>query len=146
MRRNNAMSSPAWQKQMNALLITLHNFLPRGTLSDLTDPPPSRNSTWSIRSPGRAPPPELLHRSDHSQREYFFRLWNTVSPPHSSDRFRAGRGLLGPHCPRRSLYNTHHFRGRLLIVQIGLRLMFPTSVRNQGTSRDSPDSFAPLQT
>ena len=80
MRRNNAMSSPAWQKQMNALLITLHSFLPRGTWSDLTDPPPSRNSTWSIRSPGRAPPPELLHRPDHSQREYFFRLWNTVSP------------------------------------------------------------------
>ena len=26
-------------------------------------------------------PPELLHRLDHSQRESFFRLWNTV-PPH----------------------------------------------------------------
>ena len=26
-------------------------------------------------------PPELLHRLDHSQREAFFRLWNTV-PPH----------------------------------------------------------------
>ena len=80
MRRNNAMSSPAWQKQMNALLITLHS-LPRGTWSDLTDPPPSRTSTWSIRFPGRAPPPKLLHRLDHSQRESFFRLWNTV-PPH----------------------------------------------------------------
>ena len=65
MRQNNAMSSPAWQKQMNALLITLHS-LPRGTWSNLTDPPPSRASTWSIRSPGR---------------ESFFRLWNTV-PPH----------------------------------------------------------------
>ena len=61
MRRNDAMSSPAWQKQMNALLITLHS-LPRGTWPDLTDPLPSRTSTWSIRSPGRAPPPELLHR------------------------------------------------------------------------------------
>ena len=42
MRQNNAMSSPAWQKQMNVLLITLHS-LPWGTwadfLSRLTLPP-----------------------------------------------------------------------------------------------------------
>ena len=80
MRQNNAMSSPAWQKWINALLITLHS-LPRGTWSDLTDHPPSRASTWSIRSPERAPPLELLHRLDRSQRERLFRLWNTV-PPH----------------------------------------------------------------
>ena len=65
MRQKNAMSSPACQKQMNALLITLHS-LPRGTWSNLTDPPPSRASTWSIQFPGR---------------ESFFRLWNIV-PPH----------------------------------------------------------------
>ena len=66
MRQNNAMSSATWQKQINALLITLHS-LPRGTWSHLTDPPPSRASTWSIRSPGR---------------ESNFRLWNTAPPPH----------------------------------------------------------------
>ena len=65
MRQNNAMPSPTWQKQINALLITLHS-LPRGTWSHLTDPPPSRTSTWSIRSPGR---------------ESFFRLWNTAPLP-----------------------------------------------------------------
>ena len=47
--------------------------------------------------PGKAPP-KLLHRLDHSQRESSFRLWNTAPPPHSSDRFRAGRGWLGSHC------------------------------------------------
>ena len=31
--------------------------------------------------PPDEPPPELLHRLDHSQRESFLRLWNTV-PPH----------------------------------------------------------------
>ena len=56
MRRHNAMLSPAWQKQMNAFLITLHS-LPRGTWSDLTDLPYSRTSTWSIRSPPRTSPP-----------------------------------------------------------------------------------------
>ena len=80
MRQNNAMSSPAWKKQMNALLITIHS-LPRGTSSNLTDPTPSKTSTWSIRSPGRAPPPELLHRLDHSQREYFVSLLGHCPPP-----------------------------------------------------------------
>ena len=50
MRQYNAMFSPAWQKQLDALLIALHSFL-RGTWSALTDIPPSRASTWSIRSP-----------------------------------------------------------------------------------------------
>ena len=68
------------------------------------------------------------------------------SPPHSSDRFRTGRGWLRPRCPRRSLHNPYHLRRRLLVVQVGLRRMFPTSVRNQGTSRDSANSIAPLQT
>ena len=144
MRRNKAMPS-AWHKQMNALLITLHSFLPRGTLSDLTDPPPSSNSTWSIRAPGRAPPRTSTPTRSHPTQFFFLPLEHCL-PPHSSDRFRAGRGWLGPHCPRRSLHNTYHFRGRLLIIQIGPRLMFPTSVRKKGTSRDSADSIAPLQT
>ena len=41
MRQHNAMSSPAWPKQLDALLIALHS-LPQGTWSALTDPPPSR--------------------------------------------------------------------------------------------------------
>ena len=57
-------------RQNNALLITLYS-LPRGTSSDLTDPLPSRTSTWSIRAPERAPSLELLHQLDQS-------LWNTV--------------------------------------------------------------------
>ena len=43
-----------------------------------------------------APPPELLDRLDSSQRESFLRLWHSSSHP---DRFRAGRGWLGPRCP-----------------------------------------------
>ena len=70
-RRNNAMSSPTWQKQMNALLITLHS-LPRGTRSDLTGPPPSRSPTWSIRSPGRAPPPNVYTDSITANASHFF--------------------------------------------------------------------------
>ena len=31
--------------------------------------------------PRTSPPPELLHRLDHSQRGSFFRLWNTALPP-----------------------------------------------------------------
>ena len=80
MRRNNAMSSLAWQKQINALLITLHSFLPRGTWSDLTDPPPSRNSTWSIRSPGRAPPPNFYTDPITANANHFFTS-GTLSPP-----------------------------------------------------------------
>ena len=80
MRRNNAVSSPAWQKQMNALLITLHSFLPRGTWSDLTDPPPLRNSTWSIRSPGRAPPPNFYTDPIAANANHFFAS-GTLSPP-----------------------------------------------------------------
>ena len=96
MRRNSAMSSPAWQKQTNALLITLHSFLPRGTWSDLTDPPPSRNSTRSIRSPGRVPPPELLHRPDHSQRESYFSPLEHCLPPIHRINFALDAAGWGP--------------------------------------------------
>ena len=84
---------------------------PGRTWSDLTDPPPSRTSTWSIRSPGRAPPLNFYTDSITANANHFFAS-GTLSPPHSSDRFRAGRGWLGPHCPRRSLHNTCHFRGQ----------------------------------
>ena len=43
----NAISSPAWPKQLEARLIALHSF-PRGAWPDLTDPSPSRASTWSV--------------------------------------------------------------------------------------------------
>ena len=82
---------------MNALLTTLHS-LPRGTWSDL----PSRASTWSIRSPGRAPPRTFTPTRSQPTRIIFSHLEH-CPPPHSSDRFRAGRRWLGPHCPRRSL-------------------------------------------
>ena len=79
-RRNNAMSSPAWQKHTNALLITLHS-LPRGTWSDLTDPSPSRTSTWSIRSPGRAPPPSNFYTDSIAANANHFFAYGTLSPP-----------------------------------------------------------------
>ena len=41
-----------------------------------TAPPPNT----ALDSPDE-PPPELLHRLDHNQREYSFRHWNTI-PPH----------------------------------------------------------------
>ena len=97
--------------------------------------------------PRTSPPPQTSTPTrSQPTRMIFFASGTLPPPPHSSDRFRAGRGWLGPHCPRCYLHNTYHFRGRLLVVQIGLRRMFPTSVRNQGTSRDSADSIAPLQT
>ena len=104
--------------------------LPHSTTPDPPDEPPPRTPTPTRSQPTRIISSPLEH----------------CSPPYSSDRFCAGRGLLGPHCPRRSLHNPYHLRGRLLVVQIGLRRMFPTSVRNQGTPRDSADSIAPLQT
>ena len=63
------MSSPARQKQMNALLITLHSFLPRETWSDLMDPRPQETQHGRYDPPDEPPSPELLHRPDHSQRE-----------------------------------------------------------------------------
>ena len=71
MRRNNTISSPARQKQMNALLITFHSFLPRETWSDLT---------WSIRSPGRAPPPNFYTDPITANANHFFAS-GTLSPP-----------------------------------------------------------------
>ena len=78
MRRNNAVSSPAWQKQMNALLITLHS-LPRETWSDLTDPLPSRTSTWSIRSPDD-PPPNFYTDPITANANIFFASGSLPSP------------------------------------------------------------------
>ena len=46
------------------------------TLASQTAPPPNITP-----DPPDEPPPELLHRLDRNQREYFFRLWNTV-PAH----------------------------------------------------------------
>ena len=45
----NKMSSPAWPKQLDVLLIAPHS-LSRGSSFDLLDPPPLRASKWSILS------------------------------------------------------------------------------------------------
>ena len=62
------------------------------------------------------PPAEFLHRLDHNQHANHCFASGTLSPPYSSDSFCAGRGWLGSHCPRRSLRNTCHLRGRLFVV------------------------------
>ena len=46
------MFCPAWPKQLEGFSIALHS-LSEGTWSALMDPPPSRASTWPIRSPLR---------------------------------------------------------------------------------------------
>ena len=65
---------------MDAFLITLHS-LSRGTWSDLTDPPPSRISTWSIRSPGRAPPRTSTPTRSQPTRIFFSPLKHCLPPP-----------------------------------------------------------------
>ena len=51
-------------------------------LADSPTAPSSQTALPHGTTPGPPdePPPELLHRLDHSQRETFFRLWNTVPP------------------------------------------------------------------
>ena len=93
-------------------------------------PPPPRTSTPTRSQPTRILSSPLEH----------------CSSPYSSDRFRAGCDWLGFRCPRRSLHNTRHLRGRLFVVQTGLRRMLCTLFRNQGAPRDLADSIAPLQT
>ena len=51
-----------------------------GNLVRLDGPPALKNPNMVDMIPRTSPPPELLHRLDHSQREYLFRLWNTVPP------------------------------------------------------------------
>ena len=45
-----------------------------------TTPAPQPTSTPYTPDPPVEPPPELLHRLHHAQRESFLRLWNAVTP------------------------------------------------------------------
>ena len=56
-------------------------LLAPGNLVRLDGPPALKKLNMVDTIPRTSPPSELLHRPDHSQRESFFRLWNTVSPP-----------------------------------------------------------------
>ena len=58
----------------------LGDSLPQGTRSDLTDPPPSRTSIWSTRSPGRALPLNFNTDSITAHANHFFAS-ETLSPP-----------------------------------------------------------------
>ena len=108
--------------------------LPHSTMPDRPDEPPSRTPTPTQSQPTRI----ILSPLEH------------CSTPHSSDRFIAGRGWLGPHCPRRSLHNTYHLRGRLLVVQIELRRMFPSPFkikvppRTTDLTQSSPNRQTPF--
>ena len=107
-------SSPLLPVPLKAL--TLHDVTVE--VSALAESPTAPASQTALPhsttpDPPDEPSPELLHRIDHSQRESFFRLWNTVTPPQSSDRFRAGRGWLGSPCHSRPLHNPYHLHGRL---------------------------------
>ena len=75
-------SSPLLRVPLEAL--TLHDV--PADVSALAESPTTPASQTALPhsttpDPPDEPPPELLHRLYHSQRESFFRLWNTV-PPH----------------------------------------------------------------
>ena len=91
-----------------------------GNLVRLDGPPALKNLNMVNTIP-RTPPPRTSTPTRSQPTRIICSPLEHCPPPHSSDRFRAGRGWLGPHCPRRSLHNTYHFRGRLLVVQIGPR-------------------------
>ena len=75
-------SSPILRVPLEAL--TLHDVpadvsaRAESSITSASQTAPSPNT--ALDSPDE-PPPELLHRLDHNQRESFFRLWHTV-PPH----------------------------------------------------------------
>ena len=72
-------SSPLFRVPLEAL--TLHNVpTDVSALAESPTTPPSPSLTTASDFPDD-PPPELLNRLDHNQRESFLRLWNTV-PPH----------------------------------------------------------------
>ena len=72
-------SSPLFRVPLEAL--TLHNVpADVSALAESPTTPPSPSLTTASDFPDE-PPPELLNRLDHNQRESFLRLWNTV-PPH----------------------------------------------------------------
>ena len=75
-------SSPLLRVPLKAL--TLHDV--PADVSAVAESPTTPASQTALPQrttpdPPDEPPPELLHRLDHSQRESLFRLWNTV-PPH----------------------------------------------------------------
>ena len=64
--------------------LTLHDVpADVSALAESTTTPASQTALphSTTLDPSDEPSPELRHRLDHSQRESFFRLWNTV-PPH----------------------------------------------------------------
>ena len=72
-------SSPLLSVPLKAL--TLHDLTAK--VSALAESPTAPASQTALPhsttpDPPDEPPPELLHRLDHSQRKYFFRLWKTV--------------------------------------------------------------------
>ena len=74
-------SSPLLRVPLEAL--TLHDVpADVSALAESSTTPPSQTALphSTTPDPPDEPPPELLHRLDHSQRESFFRLWNTVLP------------------------------------------------------------------
>ena len=74
-------SSPLFRVPLEAL--TLYDVpadvsaLAESSITPASQTPPPPNTT---PDPPDDSPPELLHRLDHNQREFLFRLWNTVSP------------------------------------------------------------------
>ena len=87
-------------------------------LAESSTTPASQPAPPPITSdPPDEPPPELLHLSSPLEHCY---------SPYSSDRLRAGCGWLGSRCPLCSLHYTRHLRGRIFVVQTGLRRLLHT--------------------
>ena len=81
------------------------------TPASQTAPPPNIAS-----DPPDEPPPRTFTPTRSQPTRVFVSPLEHCSSPYSSDRFCAGRGWLGFHCPRRSLRNTCHLGGRLFVV------------------------------
>ena len=84
----------------SSITLASQTALPPNITPDPPDDPPPRTSTPTRSQPTRI----IVSPLEHCPR------------PYSLNRFRAGRGWLGFHCPRRSLRNTCHLRGRLFVV------------------------------
>ena len=119
-------SSPLLRVPLKTLTPSAHpvdvSALAESSTPPAVQPPPPPQY---VRSSGRAPP-----RTSTPTRSQPTRILSSplehCSSPYSSDRLRAGCGWLGFRCPRCSRHNTRHLRGRLFVVQTGLRRMLHT--------------------
>lgn len=109
------------------------------TKTYIASTPPSASTTSATPGPRDEPPPDRLCRLNESQRESFLHMWRTV-PSYT------GHHWLGPHRCRCSVNDTHELRRHHFVIQIELREIFPTSLRNQSPSGDITDSITPIST